>query len=1296
MSKYTQQIEWQLKANIGEFTRGMRNAKGDIQNMAKVAKYFQDAFSRSGAAATNETKKLSKELGDLIAKLDQLKAKGRDSMSQLTPKQATGLKGDILRVADVGKQAIPSSVAAKEAKASEKAMRDAQTAAKQYNSTLITLRYAIYDVAGAMQQAGTALTAFSGASITAAAAQERAFSNIQKTQVGIEGSELALKKLKSELLDLSSQIPVTFSDLSKIGMLGAQLGIEAENLATFTATVAKFSSISGMSVDETAMGFGKIANLLGLSAEQYESLGSAIAAVGVKSAATEQQIVNTAGQIGAIGKAAGLSSSEIIGLSSAMASLKIAPEEARGVLVQAFHAMDSATRSFSAGLGIGNEKLDKFAEIAGISSKEFAEGWSDKKQGGAGQVWQQFLTGLGKTPDASRALAQLGLEGIRVSKGLTALGEGFQQVTDQIGIAKEAGLAGTFLDESYATIADDLASKLDMLKNSVENLMASFSTNDAIMIPLKGIVDILIFLSDGFRKLTENPVFGWLAAGLGAIAVALTAITGTVLTLVAGLGLTAGSFLAMRTAVATARVELGGAEFNLANIIRLLFTMPAAAGAASAGMATNSAAMATYTGATRVATVATKTFKYALVSTGIGAIVVLIGSLIAGMMEAADATEESVVGLDEQRKSAIKDAEALALVADELRQIVDLALEQSKLFLSAQDALYGFGKTLKENSGDLSEWSDKGRNSLSSLRSAIDSIRGMARGDDQTFVNYLTALRAKMEELGYTGAFAFAMIDRAIQATGKVADGSEVDLFSFFDGLSATLGGSGGVAEALRTTLDYAKDLMSVFSEMSDLTFGRESGIVKMKNTIADIRKEAKEAKNNVKELKASLTENISERDTLLGRLQIATKFGAVQFAAETQKKLDELNAKIVGSQSELAYNTALLSGTMNLNTQAGRDNFDTVMKLTDGYVAYIEGVAKTSKSQKEVNAAVTRSKDGFIAQLKAMNLSEEDIKKYSAQFDSMTEIVNGVPRKVTIDVNLSKAQQALQKFLDSVNNSKGTVTIDSKLGGNQAVTGITSSSSSDEKGWVGRGSGSKVTTTGGGLTGSSSSDEKGWGGRGGAGNTAGAKGKYGQTFNNPYVAGISDNGIISQKKLKVPYGSFVKMPKGLYMQAVVPNPLDKVVTLYYSSTPNKDANGNPFKTKGATVNVGPDKNFKIADIKRFASGGLISGPGSGTSDSIPIMASNSEFMMNAASVSRYGAGFMNAINQQRINPLAARALMGGGVGGDGSRMVELSPADRSLLQQVLDRPVTLYTNDRIIAESANNGNRVLARNGIG
>lgn len=47
-----------------------------------------------------------------------------------------------------------------------------------------------------------------------------------------------------------------------------------------------------------------------------------------------------------------------------------------------------------------------------------------------------------------------------------------------------------------------------------------------------------------------------------------------------------------------------------------------------------------------------------------------------------------------------------------------------------------------------------------------------------------------------------------------------------------------------------------------------------------------------------------------------------------------------------------------------------------------------------------------------------------------------------------------------------------------------------------------------------------------------------------------------------------------------------------------------------------------------FATGGHITGPGTGTSDDIPIMASNGEFMMRAAAVQGLGVGTMNYINQ--------------------------------------------------------------------
>jgi tape measure domain-containing protein len=58
------------------------------------------------------------------------------------------------------------------------------------------------------------------------------------------------------------------------------------------------------------------------------------------------------------------------------------------------------------------------------------------------------------------------------------------------------------------------------------------------------------------------------------------------------------------------------------------------------------------------------------------------------------------------------------------------------------------------------------------------------------------------------------------------------------------------------------------------------------------------------------------------------------------------------------------------------------------------------------------------------------------------------------------------------------------------------------------------------------------------------------------------------------------------------------------------------------------------------ATGGFISGPGTGTSDSIPAMLSNGEFVVNASQTRKYGE-LLSAINQDKVHGFA----MGGAVG---------------------------------------------------
>ena len=74
---------------------------------------------------------------------------------------------------------------------------------------------------------------------------------------------------------------------------------------------------------------------------------------------------------------------------------------------------------------------------------------------------------------------------------------------------------------------------------------------------------------------------------------------------------------------------------------------------------------------------------------------------------------------------------------------------------------------------------------------------------------------------------------------------------------------------------------------------------------------------------------------------------------------------------------------------------------------------------------------------------------------------------------------------------------------------------------------------------------------------------------------------------------------------------------------------------------------WKGAFGNAFATGGSVDGSGTGTSDSIPAMLSNGEYVLNAQAVDRLGVPFLNGLNIGRLRGFASGGLVGsGGVAG--------------------------------------------------
>jgi hypothetical protein len=79
----------------------------------------------------------------------------------------------------------------------------------------------------------------------------------------------------------------------------------------------------------------------------------------------------------------------------------------------------------------------------------------------------------------------------------------------------------------------------------------------------------------------------------------------------------------------------------------------------------------------------------------------------------------------------------------------------------------------------------------------------------------------------------------------------------------------------------------------------------------------------------------------------------------------------------------------------------------------------------------------------------------------------------------------------------------------------------------------------------------------------------------------------------------------------------------------------------GASSQAGSD-----GSVSR-AGGGMVRGPGTSSSDSIPAWLSNNEFVMRARAVRKYGADFLRAINEGRFNPNNIAKFAAGGLVGN-------------------------------------------------
>ena len=456
-------------------------------------------------------------------------------------------------------------------------------------------------VGGALTKSVTIpLVAVGAAAVKASIDYESAFAGVKKTvdeQVDANGKVIiSYDDLSNGIRAMAKEMPGSASEIAAVAEVAGQLGIKTKDVLSFSKTMVDLGESTNLSATDAATAIAKIANITGMTSDEYRRFGSSVTALGNNFATTESDIVEMDNRLASAGTLAGLTNQEILGLATSMSSVGIEAEAGGTAMTQTLTAIEQAAVS-------GGEQLDKFASIAGMSSEQFATTWKNKPI----QAIQAFIKGLGeldsKGESATLVLDEMGLSGVRQSNMLKSLALASDTMTSAVDTSNKAWSENTALTKEANTRYETTESKLKMLKNEVTDVAIEFGGPlvDALRDGVQASKPVIQFLGDMAKKFSsldkeqQQNIIKW--ALIAASAGPALKIFGSITSVVGGTATNIGKLSKNLVGLAAKAAEKKAVASMAAEITTLGASAASTSGAlaggsaASAGFATGLGAM---------------------------------------------------------------------------------------------------------------------------------------------------------------------------------------------------------------------------------------------------------------------------------------------------------------------------------------------------------------------------------------------------------------------------------------------------------------------------------------------------------------------------------------------------------------------------------------------------------------------------------------------------------------------------------------------------------------------------------
>lgn len=422
----------------------------------------------------------------------------------------------------------------------------------------------VYNLGNTVDNVGSKLTtgltlpivALGTYSVKSAMDFESAFAGVRKT---VDATEEEYSEFREGILEMSKVLPASAEEIAAVAEAAGQLGIQKSAILSFTRTMVDLGEASNMTSDEAATALARFANITQMDQSEFSKLGSVVTDLGNKLASTESEIVEMGLRLAGAGAQVGMTEDQILSFAGALSSVGIEAEAGGSAFSRVMVQMQLAVEK-------GNEQLEQFAQVSGMSAEQFKIAF---KEDAAGAIIA-FINGLsnldGTGKSAIGVLDEMGLSEIRVRDTLLRASGAADLFNQSLEIGSKAWQENSALTKEANERYKTSESQLNMARNKAKAL--AITMGDELLPHINDLLDFLGDLADSFADMTDEEQqavlkTAALVAGLGP-AIKIVGNLGKVLgTTTKGIGTFTQAIVLMKNGIGDAK----GSAATLAKVL---------------------------------------------------------------------------------------------------------------------------------------------------------------------------------------------------------------------------------------------------------------------------------------------------------------------------------------------------------------------------------------------------------------------------------------------------------------------------------------------------------------------------------------------------------------------------------------------------------------------------------------------------------------------------------------------------------------------------------------------------------